>query len=403
MRARVIGLTLVWLLAAPEGLVAGGQPAPAPPLELPAIGWTCPMHREVFQHEAGQCPLCGMTLVPTRLEPAWSCPLHAAILQDEPGRCPIDGRTLMPVTVEVSWVCPVHADLVQLEPGRCPVGGEALVRKRTPRPHEDHTPKHGGIFFMAPDNWHHLEGVYPEPGVFRLYLYDNYSRPLPATVARGRAVVREEPDEGGRVREVQAVPLVPSPDGRYLEARVGLLPLPAEITAKLTFQDDQPGATTSGEEARFDFVFAALSSEPAEGSSAGGDRSGSSEPTLVAPTEPPGGFVPPSVEIPEQAGEIAQAILRRHAAIGELVQQGRIDQIFVPALEAKDLGLALDERVDQLNEADRVAVRLAIKQLVRAAWLLDWYGDLGRRDQVGDAYRLFAEAAETIRRAYRVP
>ena len=29
---------------------------------------------------------------------------------------------------------------------------------------------------MAPDNWHHLEGTYPEEGVFRVYLYDNFSQ-----------------------------------------------------------------------------------------------------------------------------------------------------------------------------------------------------------------------------------
>ncbi len=85
------------------------------------------------------------------------------------------------------------------------------------------------------------------------------------------------------------------------------------------------------------------------------------------------------------------------------MQQGAFGQIFVPALEAKDLALALNERVEELPEADRASIRLAVKQLVRAAWLLDWYGDLGNRDQVSDAYRLFAEAAETIRRAYRVP
>ncbi len=209
----------------------------------------------------------------------------------------------MPVTVEVAWACPVHSDVVQLDPGRCPVGGEELVRKQTVRPHEDHTPKHGGIFFMAPDNWHHLEGTYPEPGVFRIYLYDNYSRPLPATAASGRAVVKEEPGEGGVPRELVAAPLVPSPDGGYLEARVDPLPLPAELTAKLTFHSAQPGATGGGQEARFDFVFADLTRDPSASSAAADLGATASTPALVAPTEPAGGFLPPSVEIREGRGD----------------------------------------------------------------------------------------------------
>lgn len=393
MRPLVLGAPVAWLLAATMPVSAARQPGP-PPLELPASGWTCPMHREVFEHEAGQCPICRMALVPTRLEQAWTCPLHGAILEDRPGACPIDGRALMPVTVEIAWTCPVHAEVVQLEPGRCPQGGEELRRTRSIRPHEDHTPKHGGIFFMAPDNWHHLEGVYPEPGVFRVYLYDNYSRPLPATAASGRAVIKEEVGEGGVPRELVAVPLAPSADGRYLEAKVGPLPLPAEITAKVTFQT----ALSDQGEARFDFVFPELSKEPASGASVivGGG------PTLVAPTAPSGGFLPPAVEIPDRPDEIARAISERDTAIGELVRQGAFGQIFAPALEAKDLGLALAQHLDGLADDRRAAVRLAIRELVRAAWLLDWYGDLGNREEVAEAYRVFAEAVRQIRHAYSV-
>lgn len=395
MRARCIGLAVLWLALAPSGLAAPSQPAP--PLELPALGWTCPMHREVFQHDEGRCPICGMALVRTRLEQAWTCPFHAAILKEAPGTCPVDGRALMPVTVEVAWRCPVHAEVTALEPGYCPVGGEPLVQGRTVRPHEDHTPKHGGIFFMAPDNWHHLEGVYPEPGVFRIYLYDNYSRPLPATAASGRIVLKEEAVAGGAPRELVTVPLTPSPDGQYLEARLSPLALPAEIIAKLTFPTSRPG-TAPTEEARFDFTFPTFSTEPAPSS-----VTASGEPALVAPTTPAGGFVPLAVTVPERPEAIARAIAARDEVIADLVRRGGFGQVFAPALEAKELALALDGRLDELPELDRPAVRFAIKQLVRAAWLLDWYGDLGNRDEVSEAYRLFAEAAGAIRRAYRVP
>src|ERR1700733_3997865 len=38
-------------------------------------------------------------------------------------------------------------------------------------PHQNHRPQHGGQFFMAEDNIHHLEGVLIAGGTLRIYLY----------------------------------------------------------------------------------------------------------------------------------------------------------------------------------------------------------------------------------------
>jgi len=48
------------------------------------------------------------------------------------------------------------------------------------KPHMDHEPKHGGVFFMAPDRWHHLEGALLPNGTFKVHLYDDHTRPIPA-------------------------------------------------------------------------------------------------------------------------------------------------------------------------------------------------------------------------------
>ena len=40
--------------------------------------WTCPLHREVTENEAGQCELCERQLVQTLVQLAWWCPIQPA-------------------------------------------------------------------------------------------------------------------------------------------------------------------------------------------------------------------------------------------------------------------------------------------------------------------------------------
>jgi hypothetical protein len=336
--------------------------------------WTCPEHREVTSMEAGRCPICSKELVPALVREAWSCPVHTVIAEPAPGKCPICGRDLYPISREVSYSCPMHPEVSETREGACPICRMALVLSTRTRPHQDHNPKRGGLFFMAPDAWHHLEGVYPEEGLLRVYLYDNFSRPLSAAPFEARAVIEEGFDaSSGKTVDLLAFPLLPSAEGEYLEARVGEGALPRAITAKIRFA---PG----GPFERFDFVFARLSTaEPVAASTGAVD--------LLVPTTPP---------------EIAAAIAERHRRVRKLVLEGALHQIYIPALEAKDLALALEPLAAVAPESDRAELAWAIKELVRSAWLLDDYGDLGNRVLVEGAYRRFEEASIAIASRYGV-
>jgi len=69
--------------------------------------WTCGMHPQVLEEAPGQCPICGMNLVPLRQDDGdghgdglWTCPVHPEVLEDEPGSCPICGMDLVEVKEE---------------------------------------------------------------------------------------------------------------------------------------------------------------------------------------------------------------------------------------------------------------------------------------------------------------
>ena len=288
--------------------------------------------------------------------------------------------------------CPMYdggSNWVQVDgPVRNPYYGATMltcgVVDAAPGAHMDHSPRHGGRVFMAPDSFHHIEGTYPEPGIFRLYATDNYREPVDVTMWMGRVVLEEDYDPvTDEFIEVEAAFLLPSPDGAYLEAEVGDRSLPADFIAKIQMVEDYP-------EERFDFIF--------------------SEPTTVAPvrTVTAATDVPATLplaerirpRIPEATRDIVSGIDARNEEISRLVAEGRFTEIFIPALQSKELALALDQRAEALPTAGRNQVRIAVRSLVRAAWLLDWYGDLGNKQQVSEAHDVFSEAVRGINRVY---
>lgn len=279
-------------------------------------------------------------------------------------------------------------------PVRNPYYGSAMltcgVVDAAPGAHMDHTPRHGGIVFMAPDSFHHIEGTYAEPGVFRVYATDNFREPVNVSAFSGRAVTEEVYDaDADEFREVTAFELVPSAEGAYLEASVEALQMPADVIAKVVFEAGFP-------EERFDFIFAELSVESGEtpGLAVVGGLSG------VPETIPLAERIRPS--IPAQAGDIASEIASLDLEIQALIERGAFTEVFIPALQAKELALALIDHGSELPEDRQNVVKIAVRSLVRSAWLLDWYGDLGNKNQVDDAYEIFGAAVGQIAGVYQL-
>jgi hypothetical protein len=307
--------------------------------------YLCPLHPDQQATAARRCSICGGELVPRTLVASYSCPMHPEVDEEGEGSCPYCRMELVRTTREARWTCPSRPDVFFPAAGTCP-GGQPMEMRTVAMAHGDHNPRHGGILFMAPNGYHHLEGTLQENGEFRLFLYDDFTRPLSVDGFQARAGEKT---------------LAPAEDGSFLSASIERSGDPAEVVLHLRF----PGQEA---EARFDFVFS---------QSSAADR--------ALPAE--------EFRIPEGGAEIYREILRRNERLQDLIRKGAWQNLYIPALEAKDLVLALVE-----EEGDRVEA--PARKLVRAAWLLDSHGDLGNRLEVEAAFRLFEEAVAELAEAH---
>lgn len=111
-------------------------------------------------------------------------------------------RAKMKVSSSPSCHIPVHVtEKAERQPGGALFKGKPVMhhmKHGNPMPemkgaHMDHTPHHGGAFFMAPDKIHHLEGMFSERCGFRLVFYNAMTKPIRAD--RFRAFIKVVPEK----------------------------------------------------------------------------------------------------------------------------------------------------------------------------------------------------------------
>ena len=378
MRVFIASLAVVFAAAIVQPVAQQPRSGAA---RLPPVVMSCPHHPDVVEDHPGACPICRMPLAPVRVDAAWMCPIHQAVVEPARGTCRLCARPLVPVAASLTFVCRGEPGGEHLDPGVC-ADGTPRVQRRTLRPHGNHNAQHGGQFFMAPDNWHHLEGAYPRERVFRLYLYDDYARTLPPRrlkEIRARVVTRETYDPATRrTTELAAVPLTVAGGGAFLEARVDVRSLPATMTAKVRFAADAP-------EYRFDFTFRTLTGEPRPVPRAVPPPLE----TAVEEAPEPTGFELPA---PKTMAETLAQMKTREGQVAALVRRGEFSVVWIPAFAAKELAVALGPHVAHLASADRSIAEPALREIVRGAWTLDAVADVGDRPRIEEASRAFSAA-----------
>lgn len=146
-------------MTAPEEASAGKTAVPSesskPASSAESMVYICPMpeHVSIEYDKPGNCPLCGMALVPvsagalSKIHPGgkvefYTCPMpeHASVHENSPGKCPLCRMTLIPVMSQptppaesapsasvpelppVLYTCQMveDADVVSDKPGICP-------------------------------------------------------------------------------------------------------------------------------------------------------------------------------------------------------------------------------------------------------------------------------------------
>ncbi len=116
--------------------------------------------------------------------------------------------------------------------------------------HSNHAAKHGGLFFMAPDGWHHIEGVVTAEREFHLYFYNNLTKSIsaqPFLEGTFIEIVKLDSEKKEMGRPVK-VTFAKAEEHFLLASLPEGYPFPFEINARIKFEDHEKPVL-------FNFVF----------------------------------------------------------------------------------------------------------------------------------------------------
>jgi Cu/Ag efflux protein CusF len=393
---------------------------------LPPISYVCPSPGEesFIDDKPGTCPKSGAELQAVRLDIAYKC-LKTSYIREKPGTCPMDHTDLVPVTASMFWVCKNDPDRERryLELGTCR-DGSPREKAFEVRPHGDHNPRHGGpSVFMSEDLYHHVEAtlVAPtktQPTIFRVYFYDEYTRPIKAT---GVSAKMAPADQNGKATG-SPIPLVLSRirDGNAMEVRIPNAPMPSEsapaffaVRVKLK-PTDKDWVT--------DHTFTSYSKEPAPVRSAVANgiaaqnkpqspptasaqkRASTSAPARAASapasaTNTPADFGPRVLvePLPDTKQDLLAELQKNMDSVTQQWQEGSLSGLWYPALRAKDVVLKLQQdHGTDISDDKRAQLTSAVQQVMLSAWQIDSAGDLGNKEKIAVLYDVFHTAVGEI-------